>query len=444
MSTFSGKNAPKEANTASKPIIFLDSQLDGHPSSQKSYVFTNFDIWITFRNGIAKLHRNSGASEVIPYEDPWEALKWFRSTFPGYCVGYFGYDLKNYREKLSSSNLDDINLPEMWMGRPLLCGYTDENRDKITLLGGQQDALFGTNIRPDPTKNGVTLKELFADGGTSDYNISALRSSFSKVAYMAQIEKAQERIQEGDFYEINLSHQLAGDFEGSGAALFEHMREAGPVPFGSFMRLEGVEVCCASPERFLKKTGKELVSEPIKGTRPRGRGDVEDEAIALELANSTKDRAENLMIVDLVRNDFNRVCLPGSVKVDKLFEIQRFGTVHQMVSQVRGTLNDGISAEEAIAACFPMGSMTGAPKIKAMEYIELLENYKRGLYSGAIGFISPDGAVNLNVVIRTAIIAKGRIYYATGGAITADSDPETEWEETLVKARALGNVALDL
>jgi para-aminobenzoate synthetase component I len=444
MSTFPGNNARKKAKNATEPLIFLDSQLGGHPSSGKSYVFTDFDVWITFRDGIAKLHRNSGTSEVIPYQDPWEALKWFRSTFPGYCAGYFGYDLKNYRETLSSSNPDDISLPEMWIGRPIFCGYTDENRDKVIPLWGQKDALFGTSIRLNLTEDGVSLQELFADGGTSDYKISALRSSFSKVAYMSQIEKAQARIREGDFYEINLSHQLAGDFEGSGAALFEHMREAGPVPFGSFMRLEGVEVCCASPERFLKKTGRDLVSEPIKGTRPRGRGDVEDEAIALELANSTKDRAENLMIVDLVRNDFNRVCLPGSVKVDKLFEIQRFGTVHQMVSQVRGTLNEGISTEEAIAACFPMGSMTGAPKIKAMEYIELLENYKRGLYSGAIGFISPDGDVNLNVVIRTAIIANGRIFYATGGAITSDSDPETEWEETLVKARALGNVVLDL
>lgn len=404
-------------STGANPLVFLDSQHTDHPSANFSYLFADFDRWITFQNGEAYLHSSDGEKSKIAGTDPWKILSDFREQFKGYVCGYFGYDLKNYRDRLHSSNEDRVNLPEMWMGRAKSVYFAK-------VLPGKEPHQKNKNIQKRA------------------YKITNLSSSVRREDYISQIKKAQKCIFEGDFYEINLSHQLSGEFEGNVLGLYDDMRSAGPVPFGSFMRIGETEICCASPERFLTRLGTSIVSDPIKGTRARGNSIMEDEQIARELTESAKDKAENLMIVDLVRNDFSIVCKPGSVNVEKLFEIQRFGTVHQMVSRIKGTLKDGISSEEVIAACFPMGSMTGAPKIKSMEIIELLENYKRGLYSGAIGFFKPDGDFNFNVVIRTAFINSGKIYYATGGAITADSDPQMEWEETIVKARALGKLPL--
>ncbi|MCH8496698.1 MAG: anthranilate synthase component I family protein, partial [Balneolales bacterium] len=272
-----------------------------------------------------------------------------------------------------------------------------------------------------------------------NFTITSLRSSVSCDHYKRMVEKAKALIHEGDTYEINISHQLQGDFDGNPLSLFHTMRHHGPVPFAAYLQIDDLSACCASPERFLTKKSQKLISDPIKGTRPRGINPELDDIIATVLRNSVKDQAENLMIVDLVRNDFSRVCQAGSVKVTQLFDIQRFGTVHQMVSRVEGDLSESVATqpEEAIAACFPMGSMTGAPKIRSMKIIDELENYKRGLYSGAIGFLTPEGDFSFNVVIRTAIIRNKKLWYSTGGAITADSDPLSEWNETLVKARAL-------
>lgn len=380
-------------------VVVLDSQLPSHPSSGRSFLFAGFDAvfrWKQFHHEAQDAHG-----------DPWKALSRFREQFPGYCCGYLGYDLKNAREALHTTNADDVELPDMWMGRPTRLYILENNGDVPKISHG-------------------------------DFSIDDLHTRISAATYKSRIEKAQSYIQEGDIYEVNLSHQLEAGFRGDPFDLFIDMRNRGPVPFGAFLKMEDVSACCASPERFLTRNGDSLISDPIKGTRPRGRDAGEDEAIIRELQSSEKDKAENLMIVDLVRNDFSRVCESGSVKVRNLFEIQHFNTVHQMVSRVEGKLNNTVSTEEALAACFPMGSMTGAPKIRAMQIIEELEDYKRGLYSGAIGVITPEGDFNFNVVIRTAIIRNGQLYYAAGGAITADSDPASEWDETLVKSRALG------
>jgi para-aminobenzoate synthetase component 1 len=259
----------------------------------------------------------------------------------------------------------------------------------------------------------------------------------TKDAYEAAIRAAKRHIEEGDIYEINLSHPMVAGVEGDARAVYAAMRDAGPVPFGAYMEWDGVGVCCASPERFASKEGRALRSDPIKGTVGRGATPESDAQLRGELLASEKNRAENLMIVDLVRHDFSRVCIPGSVKVNRLFDIQTFRTVHQMVSTVTGTLREDVGVEAVLAACFPMGSMTGAPKIRAMQLIEELETWKRGIYSGAIGFITETGDFSFNVVIRSAVIRDGTLTYGVGGAITSDSDPAAEWEETLVKARAL-------
>lgn len=397
------------------PIMLLESQLSGHPSSQKNYLFHDFNAWLTYTNGQVRVHTTAFAGDEALHEqlqsianesDPWRAIAQFREMLPGYHAGYLAYDLKNAREALRSDNPACVELPDLWIGYP------------------RQVHIF-TEPVPDE----------FLSGNATLVN---LRTTMSKSDYQHAITHAQQRIHEGDYYEINLSHLLRSEFNGNPAALYADMRRRGPVPYAALMRLPGpVHVCCASPERFLHKVNQRLTSDPIKGTRPRGSTPDLDQQNRLELLHSDKERAENLMIVDLVRNDLNRVCKPGSVAVDHLFEIQSFATVHQMVSRVSGEIRPDIASEQALAACFPMGSMTGAPKIRAMEDIERLETYRRGLYSGAIGFFSPEGDFNFNVVIRTAIIDNGNLFYPVGGAITADSNPEAEWEETLVKARAL-------
>jgi len=427
-----GGNVPAEANlggnVANNPLFLLESQLPGHPSSDKNYLFSDFAAWITFESGQIKAHIRTPLhpdvhKSLLDLEhepDPWVAISRFRTIFPGYVCGFIAYDLKNYREKLSSDNPDPISLPEMWIGFPCKVHIFDDPVSSETLSGS--------------------------------FALHHLHPTISKSDYLKIIHDAKHRIHEGDYYEINLSHQLKADFSGSAQALYRDMRARGPVPYAAYIQLSGnpatvpdssasssdIQICCASPERFLYKSARQLTSDPIKGTRPRGATTAEDDQIKAQLIASDKERAENLMIVDLVRNDLNRVCEPGSVRVDQLFEIQSFATVHQMVSRVCGTLRSDISAEESLAACFPMGSMTGAPKIRAMEDIERLETYRRGLYSGSVGFFTPEGDFKFNVVIRTAIIRQQKLYYPVGGAITADSDPEAEWQETLIKARALG------
>jgi len=203
------------------------------------------------------------------------------------------------------------------------------------------------------------------------------------------------------------------------------------------MDLDEQQIVSLSPERFLRTEGGEVETKPIKGTRRRGTTAAEDLALREELAASEKDRAENLMIVDLVRHDLSYVCKPGSIEVSKLFEIQTFGTVHQLISRIEGTISDDQRPVGIVRACFPMGSMTGAPKIRVMKRIEQLEVYRRGIYSGAIGYFTPDGDFDFNVVIRSAIISDDKLIYPVGGAITGDSDPEEEWNETGIKSRVL-------
>ncbi len=350
--------------------------------------------------------------ERIESADPWHILAQFRARYPGYVVGYLGYDLKNYTEALESCNPDPVRLPEMWFGSPGIVYEMDVN-------------------------SAIEIHKLTSNEGTLKPDIR-LKSMVSATDYVQAIHQAQKAIYEGDIYEINLSHQLNAEFSGSPLDLFELMYNRGPVPYAAYLQTNEHQVCCASPERFLRKSGNTLTSDPIKGTRARGEDPAADGRVIDELRSSLKDRAENLMIVDLVRHDMSQIAIPGTVTVPKLFEIQTFGTVHQMVSRVESVLRPEVSPERALAACYPMGSMTGAPKIRAMQYIEQLETYKRGLYSGAIGFFDPNGDFNFNVVIRSAMIQGHELWYSAGGAITSDSDPRQEWEETLVKIRALG------
>lgn len=270
----------------------------------------------------------------------------------------------------------------------------------------------------------------------------ALRRGFGAQEHKAAVEQIRERIAAGDLYQACLTHRLEADFSGDAFAYYCALRTTSPAPFGAFLALPEGAVACSSPERFLRcEESGWLETRPIKGTRRRLADPLLDRAAAVALRASEKDRAENLMIVDLARNDLGRVSELGSVHVPELFAVESYASVHQLVSTVRGRLAAGRDALDAVRAAFPPGSMTGAPKIAAMRLLARMERARRGLYAGALGYLDARGGCDLAVVIRSAFLADGRIAVHTGGGIVADSDPRAEWDEAEAKAAALFEVA---
>lgn len=398
-------------------LILLESQMHDHPASTKSYLALNPKAWIKAWG--QKIEISDGNS-IREYEgNAWDLLSRFRNDHNEWLFGYMGYDLKNHTENLCSKNVELINAPDLYFMVPEVLLEIDSEGD-IKVLKGKVPEVF--------EEASPVLK----------FSIKPV-NQISKDDYIQKVEQAKQDIFEGEYYEINLSHPLEFTLEGDSWDLYEAMKSVGPVPFGGYACVGNLAICCSSPERFLARSGNRVWSQPIKGTASRHTKN--EISLDIEkLRQSEKERAENLMIVDLVRNDLSRVAEKRSVKVSNLFEIQSFETVHQMVSTVECTVPENTDSIEIIKACFPMGSMTGAPKISTMKAIEKYENYKRGIYSGALGYIKPDGDFDFNVIIRTAISEGNKLVYPVGGAITSDSDPVAEWEETLVKAKAITNI----
>jgi len=393
-------------------IILLESQKKDHPASVRSYLAA-----IPKRQISGKAERNFQTFEGSKTEisgNPWDCIKRFQSEVGDWIFGYFGYELKNATENLESKNRILNSLPDFYFMQPRILIEFDLDGGYRFLRG---ESLFRElSGRESPWKN--------------EFKIGS-KNSIKEEDYIQIVQEAKERIFEGDVYEVNYSYTATYSFLGSGAELYQRMREIGPVPFGAYLAIDGLQVCCASPERFLRRNGNKVYSQPIKGTISNSMGSD------LKSLKNEKNLAENLMIVDLVRNDLGRIAKPGSVKADHLFEVQSFDSVHHLVSTVECEVSSTENSIDIIKACFPMGSMTGAPKISAMQIIDDLEDYQRGIYSGAIGYIAPNGDFDLNVVIRTAIIENEELNYPVGGAITSDSDPNDEWEETKVKTQAL-------
>lgn len=394
------------------PVIFLESQKPDHPASETSFIAAEPKTELIAHGDVITLR--VGHQTTTWKQNPWEALREFRNRHKDWMFGYLGYDLKNFSEKLHSKNPALYLAPDLYMMIPGL----------LVQMKKAQGLLVHRGRLPKIKKRTI--------GETSCTCIP--KATLDKKQYVPIIKEIKQRIKNGDFYEINFSYPLEYEFEGDALALYRNMKLAGPVPFGAFVQMQELSICSSSPERFLKKNGQEVISQPIKGTVENG-----------SLSNwkqqllTKKNKAENLMIVDLVRNDMNRVAQLGSVEVPDLFEIQSFDTVHQLVSTIKCEVEADTDPVDIIQSSFPMGSMTGAPKIAAMQAIEELESYRRGIYSGAIGYIAPSGDFDFNVVIRTAIIQNNTLHYPVGGAITSDSDPDEEWQETRIKAKALLN-----
>ena len=354
--------------------------------------------------------------------------------FAGGWVGAFGYDLARRLERLPSRAEDGERTPELVLGLYDWAVVVDHERRQAWL------ATHGT--RPETVQAWGGLLERFRSlpqkAGTGNFRLtSPVVSNLDRDAYGERFRRIKAYLRAGDCYQVNLARRFAADAEGDSWQAYQRLRRFSPAPYGAYLRSPHADILSNSPERFLHVRDGRVETRPIKGTRPRGRDEAADRALAEELSRSPKDRAENVMIVDLLRNDLGRVCRPGSVRVPRLFELESFPTVHHLVSTVTGELAAGQHALDLLRACFPGGSITGAPKIRAMEIIEELEPHRRGVYCGAIGYIGFDGAMDTNIAIRTLVRSEGRARFWAGGGVVIDSGAEQEYQESFDKAAAM-------
>ncbi|MGR9046654.1 MAG: aminodeoxychorismate synthase component I [Gammaproteobacteria bacterium] len=350
--------------------------------------------------------------------------------FNGGAIGYFGYDLARRLEKLPSISEDAEHIAEMAVGIYAWALIVDHQRRESHLVGVLDDA----NLKL-LTERFSRLPEPCGEKGFEV--IGPVESNMSQSRYADAIDRIKHYLKEGDCYQVNLAQRFSARCQGDPWCAYLKLRELNAAPFSCYMNTPEVQILSSSPERFLQVRQGRVETKPIKGTRPRKPAAVDDRDQQAELANSQKDRAENVMIVDLLRNDLSKTCKKGSVKAPKLFEIETYATVHHLVSTVIGELDTGQHALDLLSSCFPGGSITGAPKIRAMEVIEELEPHRRGVYCGAIGYIGFDGNMDTNIAIRTLVHSAGTIRFWAGGGIVNDSRTEDEYQECFDKAAAM-------
>ncbi|WP_421830688.1 anthranilate synthase component I family protein [Larkinella sp.] len=428
-------------STGSLPVDFWQKKA-------LSWAMSQFDHVVLFNNNQASLSNvalpfpgfpnrlAAGVYQPVAFQpdtDPFQTLFRHHQQHPDFLIGYFGYDLKNRIEPLVSRHEDTLGFPEIYFFQPLhLIDFDDEH---LTVRSwGNPDAVIdailadSTKTSPEPSKNKLG---------------NPVQSRVSPDAYRQTVRQIQQDIIDGTVYELNYCIEFfIENTEIDPLKLYGDLTKRSPMPFSHFQRIRNQYVIGASPERFLKKEGPRLISQPIKGTIRRGTTPDEDAQLRQQLRSSEKEQAENLMIVDLVRNDLARSAETGSVQVDELFGIYPFQQLFQMISTVSATIRNDLPFTEAIRYAFPMGSMTGAPKIRAMELIDQYEASRRGLYSGAAGFITPEGDFDFNVMIRSIFYNAdtGTVSFSVGSAITYDADPQQEYEECLLKAEAMRSV----
>lgn len=433
------------ARIADRPwAVFLDS---GQPDSQ----FGHYDIMVA--DPFIRLVTNGGQTEVFDSEglkfsaqDPFDLLKATLASyhlnktdlpFEGGAIGYFGYDLARRVETLPIQSLDSEHIPQMMVGIYDWSVVVDHRLSRAWLVSHRFDrateALW-------PELCALFDAPLLIENQSAFEVTSALSSNMAYKAYTQAFDKVKRYIYEGDCYQVNLAQRFSAQARGNAWVAYQALREISPAPFMAYMNLSDespLHVLSASPERFLQVFNGHVETRPIKGTRPRSLDSTQDKLNAESLQNSLKDRAENLMIVDLLRNDISKACETGSVRADNMFALESFANVHHLVSTVTGKLAQGMTAIDLLRSCFPGGSITGAPKLRAMEIIEELEPNRRGLYCGAIGYISFDGNMDTNIAIRTAIYSHGEIRFYAGGGVVADSELAKEYRETWDKASSM-------
>jgi para-aminobenzoate synthetase component 1 len=355
--------------------------------------------------------------------------------YAGGALGYFAYDMARQFTPLPALAEDAEHLPDMAVG--VYDGFVVLDHERRTCQIRAQDT-------PEGMRWAERMQALLLDAGERglpEFNtLGPLRQNLAPDAYAGAFQKVRAYIRAGDCYQINLAIRFETAYQGHPWHAYKLLRACNPAPYAAWLNLPFAQILSASPESFLKVEGGRVVTRPIKGTRRRAQDPQADALLAAELSGSAKDRAENLMIVDLLRNDLGRVCIPGSIQVPELFKLERFATVHHLVSTVEGRLAPGKAALDLLEASFPGGSITGAPKRRAMEIIESLEPHRRGVYCGSIGHIGFNGDMELNIAIRTLVCSRGQARFWAGGGVVADSDLQAEYQECLDKAHALRQV----
>ncbi|NLI88101.1 MAG: anthranilate synthase component I family protein [Bacteroidales bacterium] len=372
------------------------------------------------------------AASCKPADNFFKNFEYFTDANNDWILGFLGYDLKNELENLQSGNFDGLAFPEMFFFVPEvfmsiadhnLCVYYYPGKTSDLTVSKLVDDLLRVELVANPQQPTITFK-----------------SRYSRYEYLTQVQRIKNHIGRGDIYEMNFCQEFYTEGVSiQPARVFNRLYSNSPTPFGAFLKIGEKFLMAASPERYLRKNGNVVVSQPIKGTAPRMALPDMDSQVVEKLKSDAKEISENVMIVDLVRNDLSRVAVPGSVKVNELCGIYTFRQVHQMISTVSCIVPEKLNLVEPIKATFPMGSMTGAPKVRAMQLIEEFEKSRRGIFSGAVGYITPNKNFDFNVVIRSLLYCGQRKYlsFSVGGAITAKSDPENEYNECLLKAKAI-------
>ncbi len=410
--------------------LFRRQSLEWGRQHSHCHFFT--DNQIPYPHGGFRSVLAAGCHQEVPLQagKTFESLLQHHQKYSDWLIGYFSYDLKNEIEALQSRNPDHLQFPPA-------CFYVPEH-----LIFFEDHNQITIQTYENPLTIFAQIQRTIPDT-SSQHRQSNIKHRTSKSTYLQNVERIREHILNGDVYELNYCIEFfAENAHLDPLYLYQKLSSRSPMPFSVFGRINQHYLVGASPERFLRKTGRQLLSQPIKGTVRRGSTAQEDVQLKEWLRTDEKERAENMMIVDLVRNDLARSAVTGSVRVEEMFGVYTFARLHQMISSVSATIRLGISFTEAIKNAFPMGSMTGAPKIKAMELIDQYEDVRRGLYSGAVGFITPEGDFDFNVVIRSILYNADKQYlsFQVGSAITYDAIGEKEYEECLLKAQAMREV----
>jgi para-aminobenzoate synthetase component 1 len=453
-----------ETATAHTPESLVE-QLPGVPglvllrtsafdSASARYSLVAASPFSTFRSRGSRCEIFSGPETQIQFGNPWHLLDALMARcevldetdlpFPlGGCFGYWGYDLKNFTEpKLPHRTVNDLELPDCHVGF----------YDSLTVFDHQLGRVFvvSTGLCPDGSRSETRAREQMQFWQAALHTeppatsprapetgrppAGGVVSNLSRAEYIAAVESALRYIRSGDIYQVNLSQRLAAACDFSGWELFQRLAAVSPAPFAAFLDCGDFQIASSSPELFLRLSGSHILTRPIKGTRPRGPDPACDARLACELQTSTKELAELVMITDLLRNDLGRVCEFGSVQVPELARLERFAQVQHLVSTVEGRLRREVTHFAALASCFPGGSITGAPKFRAMQIIDELESIARGPYTGCHGYLGFNRESQLSISIRTAVCQGGMAYFHAGAGIVADSSPAAEYEETLAKS----------
>ncbi|MFG6685939.1 aminodeoxychorismate synthase component I [Mariniflexile sp. HNIBRBA6329] len=390
-----------------------------------------------YSNYDAVLAVDAFTSLKTDYTQAFEHLKEYQAITNDWIFGYLTYDLKNAVENLISQNFDGLEFPDLYFFQPKKLFFFKGNQVEMQYLKMVDDE-FESDLQYIQQINASTNQQI--------NNQIKIKLRIHKDEYFEKISNMLAHIHRGDIYEANFCQEFyAENTEINPLETYNKLNAISNPPFATFLKYQDKYLLSASPERYLKKQGNTIISQPIKGTAKRSKNIEEDKQLKQDLLDNEKERSENIMIVDLVRNDLSKTAIKGSVEVEELCKIYSFDQVHQMISTVKSKVETATNPIDIIKSTFPMGSMTGAPKISAMKIIEAVEETKRGLYSGAVGYFTPTGDFDFNVVIRSILYNETKKYvsYSVGGAITAKSDPLKEYEECLVKAKAMRQVLED-